>query len=312
MLDPVAVRSYLGSLGQQGGGQGGGGVQARLANLRQRLYGQQALQGGGMNQTPGINPGLNKPDAGQPDMGGKPTLSGPMAQTPGINPGAQAPGKPAWQVMREAGQQPLGSAAANRAAAAKLPGGQPFGGVEQSYGAVQGPPMGRVPQGLRDVLQANAGQLGGLPDQGFPAGGPTGGTFGELPLQQPGGLGGPGSDIGYQVTAGGDGNVNPGSYSFQSGGGLMGFPGNGGFGDGAGQPQLQSGGGLQAPPADPAVKPPAPGRPASPAVLGADQFRGPNRQRIVNARQGIFNNVQQALRKPPQRPMAGGGKVGMR
>jgi hypothetical protein len=338
MLDPVAVRSYLSSLGQQQGGAAqGGGVQAMLANLRQRLYGQAQ---GGMNQTPGINPNAgggpfgkptmetggsdpawtqtpginpgmpNKPDTRPPVMDGKPTLAGPpMAQTPGINPNADGgqfmpnkptmrppagpifqaepgqPQKPAWQQLREAGMQGTGSAAGNRAAASGI-GGQP------QIASVPMPQAGRPMRqgGVMDIQGAGIGNSGG-----FPAGGAD--------------MGGPGSDMGFQSGGGfmaGDGAGQP---QFQSGGPFMSEPlpmGDGGPAPGL---QFQSGGGLMAPPAPGATKPPiTAGPPASPAVLGTQQFQGPNARRINAARQGIFNNVRQALR----RPVAGGGKVGMR
>jgi len=284
MLDPVAVRSYLGSLGQQqGGGQGGGGIQAMLANLRQRLYGQQALQGGGLGGGQ-VSP-EQQAQVGQ-YLRSSGVLQGP--ETP------QQPNRPAWQVLRDAGMQGQGSAAANRAAAGALPAAQPQIGGGRFPGGVADLPAAYNQPGVRGALQQMQSEGGAAMGESGPIENVGGGMRGIQGMQRP--------------TSGGGGAALSGAIP-ETNGGL----------------QFQSGGGLTAPNAGfqpgPAVNElplnqgqavPMVGKPATPVALGAAQFQGPNARRIVNARQGIFNNVQQALRRPRQAAPAAatGSKVG--
>lgn len=322
-MDPAAVRTYLSSLGQQGGGQGGGGnVQAMLANLRQRLYGPQALQG---------------------------------LQTLQQGGGAATDGRPAWQQLADAGIQGTGSAAGNRAALEALQGGQPTVG-----GGRFAVPMTSPNEPVKDPASVLAGtdrRSPGTRDPGIGQGAPFIPADDTPWTRDPGfqqvaqqaeqriaqARGGspfaPYLDNFRQNTAG----MSPQEIQFQ----MAGTPAPGGsYGaDGVmrelpatlpmpdGQPQAMNGGGLQAPPppVPPGLKPalqgaqspsPAPAPPAtgaanvSAAMLGADQFQGPNARRIMNARAGIFNNVRQALRAPryavPAAGGAGGGKVGLK
>jgi hypothetical protein len=353
MIDPVAVRSYLGSLGQQGGGgQGAGGVAAMLANLRQRLYGQQAGQQQGQIADYVRN------------------LPGGAGQPPGANPAAGMPNGVPPRLQALAAQDP----AAAQARFAQFQAGQLPG--QQGQPQIQSFPM---PPAGRPMRQGGAVDVRG---SGGPSGSPGSGPFGPPPpgatwrpdpstadtgggmfvnaQGQPvdhqgrvvadvlAGRGGPGTDIGFQPSGPFLSEPLPYDAAVLNAdqatlNGLTGFPGAGG---GPG-PQFQSGGGLMAPaqmpptgrqrpaqgvaqgaggpssatpqPSGPSygddgvmaqmpgnrAKPTAPAGPAaSPAVLGTQEFQGPNARRINAARQGIFNNVRQALR----RPVAGGGK----
>lgn len=259
----MAIRSYLASLSGQGdpGGQGGvtggpGGVQTMLANLRNQLYGPQALQA----------------------VGGTP-----------------AAGKPAWQQLREAGIGGQGSPAANRAALAGLQGGGPIGtgpGIQTMEARLT---PDQVPQVVRDAMAGRQNVTGG----GLMA--PTGTAV----------------DPGFVGT-----NVNPQAtmdywtpermasaqpmssvYDPQGGGAQAAQPlpatmtapvlptakpGAAGGTQGATGPT--------ATPIKPSMT--AAGPSASPAVLGTQEFRGPNARRITQARSSIYNNVRNALRKP--------------
>lgn len=177
------------------------------------------LQGPPMTQTPPFVPQM--PQVGKPGMGTeilqaeKPQMSMPLP-----------PGKPAWQILAENGQKGLGSAAANRAAVRGLPAGTgtgPGAGVPGAppdvfsslpAGAQAAGVNGR-PGGIDGAIQALRAQLGqpeagadfpyriGTPEvmaQANANGGVRRGMAG-FP-KPPGGLGGPGSDLGFQSGGG--------------------------------------------------------------------------------------------------------------
>lgn len=320
MLDPVAVRSYLGSLGQQGGGagQGAGGVAAMLANLRQRLYGPQALQG--IGQAQGANPAAGMPNGVPPRLQALAQQDPAAAQARYAQFQAGQLEIPTMSLGRIPGQQnqtqiqSFPMPPARRGVAQQNPQGQSVAGVPSGDG-----PFGPAPPGATWVPDPNMADTGGgmfrnaegqpvdfqgRPLPGFGGGPAASGPFSGQPLPvarptfQPGG--------GLMAPA----EPSPGpAFSDELPPALATYPA-------ANQGPAYGADGImgQLPGAGARVKPTGPGGP-SPTVLGADQFRGPNARRIVNARQGIFNNVQQALRKPPpqqpqQRPATGGGKVG--
>lgn len=311
-MDPVAVRSYLSSIGQGGGGgQGGhGGIQALLANLRQQLYGQQALQQGVAQQA-----------------------------------------KPAWQQLRDAGIPGTGSAAGNRAMAgalgrmnpygggessmelqplpmpidpntAALPANQVFRGIEgdpntytrQPDGSMFGSMIGRVDGGgygpdLNNPLAGGArprnpaaeleiltgGGLTpeqtirhtGLEGRPFNPSGPPTTPRGLTPAQHIGGGPFP-ADVAVPA-------ANPGAANAPLAAGPSAAAAKP-----PGAPAPQTSAVLpaaQPPAAQPvATKPAAAGPPPPPAALGADGFKGPNANRLVSARRQIYNNVRNALR----------------
>jgi hypothetical protein len=302
MLDPVAVRSYLGSLGQQQGGAAqGGGVQAMLANLRQRLYGQQAGQQGAGQGQQGANPAAGMPNgvpprlqalaaqdpaaaqarfaqfqAGQlPGQQGQPTLQGPQMPTAMPRP-----------------VRPMGG----RQGVAQNPQAQAGVGVPTGDMGGPGSDIGFQPSGpfLSEplpydaaVLNADQATLNGL--TGFPGAGDGPGPQ----FQSGGGLMAPAQmppAVRQRLAQGvAQGAAGPSASLSQTAGPA--------YGDDGVMAQMP---GNRAKPTAPA------GPPASPAVLGTQEFQGPNARRINAARQGIFNNVRQALR----RPAATGGKAG--
>lgn len=134
-----------------------------------------------------------KPDVIQSAMDKRPRLNanmrrapakpGDMNETPGINPGA--PGKPAWQQLRERGVAGTGSAAGNRAALAAA------GPQAQTDILTSPPPPG--PGGVMGAeLPPPKGPFAGGPPPGLPYGvggaDPAGGTFNELPMDATGGM----------------------------------------------------------------------------------------------------------------------------
>ena len=288
----MAIRSYLASMGQAGGGQGGN-MQTMLGNLRQQLYGPQALQ----------------------QLGGGPAGGGAMQpQQPGLGANGLPP-----RLQALAARDP----AAAQARFAQFQAGQLPGQQGGTASGLQGTEQGSSPGAagnVGDALQAaNGGGLqAGRPMQGpgyvgmefgpqdpnfwtpermanaqpmpmptVDLGAPGGSRQGQINdfirsqvgLPNPGSAGATASTLPTTMTAAPPQNLKP---TFQ-----------GAAGPEVRQPANPS---TTAPAVGAALKPAAAG--VNPAALGTADFKGPNAGRLTAARQGIYNNVRQALRRP--------------
>lgn len=323
MIDPVAIRSYLASQSQGGlgGGGGRGGIQTMLANLRQQLYGPQALQQGGggpgvaTQQFQGRDLTTQGGQQGIVGRGGNFQAFGPAAlrQLQGSQSGQ--PGFEGTEWMQP--DQMLGLRPALQSAnggGLQAPTGT---AVDPEGGLMNVPPeeAARIQRQMED-LRARGVDIYGNPVRDIQWGGgtnPNAPTTPQtarpmpFPTYDPNNTQGnnQGPPVGFDLTTA---QPLPATMTApvlppaQASGGVAGAVGpalQGAQKPGASVPTQVAAANVsqaaqQAKPTRTAAAPPA----VNPAVLGAQDFRGPNARRIVQARSGIYNNVRQALRKP--------------